>query len=100
MKLTSLADLGQLKNAPQSSDGGWQDAPLPVLPTPKISGFVDLTGQKIGRLRVIGYAGPALKQRSALWVVQCACGRYSRRRSSNLRAPDAAQRAHCQRCID
>lgn len=44
----------------------------------------DLTGQRFGRLTVVGYAGKN-KQRFALWLCQCDCGTKRTVRSSSLR---------------
>jgi hypothetical protein len=58
----------------------------------------DFTGQKIGRLTVIGCADMPSKDHGARWVVRCICGYYEIRRSGTLSKPDYAARAKCSVC--
>jgi len=44
---------------------------------PNRPGFIDKTGEKIGRLTVVGYAGSS-KERIALWFCRCECGNFTR----------------------
>lgn len=43
-------------------------------PMPQHWRFTDLTGQKFGRLTVLGYAGRSNTGRNNLWVCECECG--------------------------
>src|ERR1700678_3037630 len=36
--------------------------------------FIDLTGETIGRLTVIAFAGKRGREREALWSCRCVCG--------------------------
>ncbi|KJS40374.1 MAG: hypothetical protein VR70_05915 [Rhodospirillaceae bacterium BRH_c57] len=54
------------------------DAPQQVRPVPKNT--QDLTGLRVGRLRVIG-----LLIDKPLWLVRCDCGKYEARRSKSLK---------------
>lgn len=61
------------------------------------SHFVDLTGQVIGRLTVLGMAldDPRRGQKGALWVCRCACGKYVGQRTKSLKA---GSRDRCDDC--
>jgi hypothetical protein len=48
------------------------------------SGFVDLTGQQFGRLKVLYFAGRC-RDRLSVWACQCACGNYSLALTASLR---------------
>lgn len=51
---------------------------------------VDLTGQRFGRLRVLGQDGYTRVSRNAVWVCQCDCGNTARVDSGMLRHGDTA----------
>jgi len=53
-------------------------SPFPTRLVPKNS--VDLTGESVGRLTVIGLA-----EKRGMWVVRCDCGRYTMRRAKAIR---------------
>ena len=58
--------------------------------------FVDLTGAKVGWLRVLGiYDGKTHKM--AKWVVRCVCGHYEVRTSKALKNPNN-QNDKCYKC--
>lgn len=50
--------------------------------------FIDMTGQKFGRLVVLGHAGTHIKaggQKASLWLCRCSCGSAIKALGSNLR---------------
>lgn len=50
-----------------------------------MSKLIDLTGQRFGRLVVIGLSSPGGKNKPAIWNCQCDCGRLTSVRSCHLR---------------
>lgn len=72
----------------------WSDLPLPTIGTPKEG--PQLTGRKVGRLVVIGYAGS--RSSGARWVVRCACGMFGHQRSKFLLSENAKVRGMCPKC--
>ncbi len=54
--------------------------------------FVDLTGERIGRLTVLGLAAGE----SGLWACRCACGRIVGRRAKGLK--EKSSEAMCNAC--
>lgn len=62
--------------------------PIPVNPQ-----FVDFTGEKKGRLRIVGYAG------AGRWIARCVCGKYTKRSTQAWRkAGDDASHFMCPEC--
>lgn len=57
---------------------------------------MDLTGERNGRVEIVGYGG-SRNGRGSLWVGRCDCGMYVRRRSSTWRKTDAPDTG-CERC--
>ena len=57
------------------------------------NGFVDLSGQRVGRFTVIGMAS----QINAMWVVRCDCGRYATRTSKAIKNPNNSSDC-CEHC--
>ena len=57
------------------------DVPFPSKPPPNTPQFIDLTGQKFGKLTVVGYARDQgnTNTSGALFNVRCVCGRYEQR---------------------
>lgn len=75
------------------------DAPPPMKAVTKYlerPGFIDLTGHQFGRLRVVGMSADDSKDKGALWVCRCVCGRYVGRRTSRLKKVDSE--AMCNVC--
>lgn len=74
---------------------GCTDSPLPLqtmpLPVDAVPQLPDLTGLRVGRLRVIGFSA----NRNARWVCRCDCGMYTLRKTSALRRGTAAP---CDQC--
>lgn len=70
-----------------------QDSPLPLptMPVPNNGTLPDLTGSRVGRLRVIGYSA----DRKARWVCRCDCGMYTLRKTPALRNGTSAP---CDQC--
>lgn len=66
------------------------DVPLPTKPV--LPSCLDLTGQKFGRLTVLGQA-----DKKSAWVVKCICGTYSHRKAKVLRGRDEGAKM-CARC--
>lgn len=58
--------------------------PIPVKDFPGQKDH-DLTGEKFGRLKVIGYYGKGSGTRTGKWVVKCLCGNYELRRAAALK---------------
>lgn len=56
-------------------------------------GFLDLTGQRVGRFMVLGLARDFARQ----WVVRCDCGRYSTRHAKAIKNPANTQ-DRCEHC--
>lgn len=72
-------------------------APLPLgKPDRSQPQFVDYTGRRRGRMRVIGYVRAGPNDSGARWLVQCECSMYELRRSRALR--NANQDDMCRRC--
>jgi hypothetical protein len=69
-------------------------APPPTKPAP--NGVPDLTGNVVGRLRVIGYLN-SHPRRGAAWLVRCSCGDYEYRRSKSILNPSNTL-DRCQEC--
>lgn len=59
--------------------------------------FINLTGAKVGWLRVLGLFDDPLPHRRALWVVRCVCGHYEVRTSRALNNP-GNQDDKCYKC--
>jgi hypothetical protein len=57
------------------------------------NGFVDLSGQRVGRFTVIGMAS----QINAMWVVRCDCGRYTTRTAKAIKNPQNTN-DRCEHC--
>ncbi len=76
----------------------WTDLPLPTRPitAAQLCQLPALTGRRIGRLTVVGYAGPGAS--GARWVVRCDCGMYGHQRTKSLTAGHAKTRGMCPRC--
>ena len=72
---------------------GCQDSPLPLptMPVPNNGTLPDLTGSRVGHLRVIGFSA----ERNGRWVCRCDCGMYTLRKTSALRKGTAAP---CDQC--
>lgn len=51
---------------------------------PQVHNFVDRTGQKFGRLTVIGYAGQD-KERKSMWFCRCKCQKITKVQIANLK---------------
>jgi hypothetical protein len=74
------------------------DTPLRVAPITRqlrmCPTFDDLTGNRAGRLTVLGLSADFNRQ----WVVRCDCGRYSTRRKKSILNPENTQDrcAHCR----
>lgn len=73
------------------------DLPLAIRPLTKSElwhkDFRDLTGRRVGRFTVLGASLDFPKH----WVVRCACGRYSTRRSRAIKNPENTQ-DRCEHC--
>lgn len=54
--------------------------------------FVDLTGLKAGRLKVLGIAADPYLSSGQRWVVRCVCGAYEVRRAKYLKACAAGEK--------
>lgn len=75
------------------------DYPPTTLPLPSPGkSFVDLTGTRFGRFRVVGYMGKRRDDRPAQWLVRCDCGDYETRSTKAIkRAAEGADRCYvCQ----
>ncbi len=74
------------------------DLPLPVAPFPGPE-EADMTGLKVGRLAVVGYAEVQSNRHvgGATWVVRCSCGRFERRKTRTLKKSVPA-RLMCVQC--
>ena len=87
---------------PNVAEVGWQDHPRPVVPLPPNvdhnPAWRNLTGQRIGRVRVLGYAGRNQATTSSRWSVRCDCGKYGCFSSKFLRSEAAQSRAMCPWC--
>jgi hypothetical protein len=71
-------------------------APLPCGPKPDTPQFVDLTGMKVGRLTVVGYAVQTGENKSgSLWNVRCVCGFYEQRRRKALLKATSTSCSEC-----
>jgi hypothetical protein len=79
------------------------EVPLPMKPyavSRRRPGDVDLTGVRFGRFTVLGvYDHPVDEgqDKGRLWVVRCACGRYTTRRSKAVRNPNNSD-DRCDEC--
>lgn len=71
----------------------WTAPPLPEARLP--AGVEDLSGRRVGRLRVVRYHRRHPKLGSQ-WLVRCDCGDYELRRTKALR--DTGERAMCAAC--
>jgi hypothetical protein len=64
--------------------------PLPIrMPTPHELGqptFIDLKGQRIGRLAVLGISAAFVSTAGMNWVVRCVCGSYETRKAKYIKA--------------
>mgnify|MGYP000896905017 CR=1 FL=1 len=56
-------------------------------------GFLDLTGRRFGRFKVLGFARDFKRQ----WVVRCDCGRYSTRSAKAVKN-QANTQDRCEHC--
>ena len=65
--------------------------PLPIMPAPVSAELTDLTGLRVGRLRVIGFSA----ERKARWVCRCDCGMYTLRKTPTIKKGTAAP---CDQC--
>lgn len=71
------------------------DLPLPIIKlTVKNTNFVDLTGQRVGRLLVLGISAASLGSR---WVCRCDCGHYTIRTARAIKSAENAQ-DRCSHC--
>ena len=95
-----VAAKGDQFNFVPARDQKTSHVPCPSRPPPADSSFVDLTGQRIGKLTVIGYArDQGSKQTSgSLFNVKCVCGLYEQRRRKALTCPEYSKRAACSEC--
>ena len=77
-------------------------APPRIVAAPSDPGFTDLTGQRAGRLTVLGYTDAASRQSSAgaPWACRCDCGDFTIARSKSIRACQRGDRfpLMCARC--
>lgn len=48
--------------------------------------FIDMEGQRFGRLTVLRYTGESDKNRQAVWECQCDCGNIIKARGTSLRS--------------
>lgn len=62
----------------------WRYPVASIIPIPSNSRFQDITGQRFGRLTVLGYAG--CHQRRRLWLCKCDCGQSKLAENGNLRS--------------
>jgi hypothetical protein len=86
-KQTALAmGGGQAYAPPQASGQPTYYAPPPLRTVPIDPSFTDLTGNKFGRLTVLGLAAAGLDGKRARWACRCTCGKYSTHRPSALLA--------------
>lgn len=73
------------------------DTPLRLAPITNdlfsCPGFADLTGMKVGRFVVLGKSADF----KGSWVVRCACGKYSTRRSKAIKNLENTQ-DRCEHC--
>lgn len=82
---------GEHYDTKSNPDAYEYDAPIPTRPAPKQ--VEDFTGQRKGRLTVIGWSHRHKKR----WVVRCDCGIYGVRTTRALRNPkNIADR--CSKC--
>lgn len=76
--------------APNQSGKVHSADPLPVrMPMPQELGqptFVDLKGQRIGRLTVLGISAAFVSTAGTNWVVRCVCGSYETRKAKYIKA--------------
>jgi hypothetical protein len=63
----------------------WDIAP-PTKPVP--DNCPDLTGQRKGRMRIVGYLGRQKTAKTSRWLARCDCGRFEPRRGDNWRKAD------------
>ena len=54
----------------------------------------NITGNKYGYLKVVGYYGKG--RRTALWVVECLCGRYDVFMAKGLKRGNVTKCSHCK----
>jgi hypothetical protein len=84
----------------RSVTGDWDvvsETPLPTRPFRGHAGH-DLTGQKRGRLTIIGQSHRTkANAKGVAWVVKCTCGSFAERRTSGWKKM-AEDRAMCARC--
>ncbi len=59
----------------------------------RTSGFVELSGRRVGRLAVIGLASAI----PARWVLRCDCGRYTTRTAKAIKNPKNTN-DRCEHC--
>ena len=86
-KQTALAMKGgEVYTPPQESDQPTYYAPPPLRAAPNDPSFKDLTGNKFGRLTVLGLAAAGLDGKKTRWACCCTCGKYSTHRPSTLLA--------------
>lgn len=82
----------QCKGQPVDSD-----LPIQVMAITNVihnrQGFTDLTGQRIGRLTVLGMSS----QTPNRWVCRCDCGRYTQRTAKAIKNPENSQ-DRCSHC--
>jgi len=59
----------------------------------RASGFIELSGRRVGRLAVIGLASAI----PARWVLRCDCGRYTTRTAKAIKNPKNTN-DRCEHC--
>jgi hypothetical protein len=74
-KESDLEDRFEIKNRDQKIDVEFWENPRKHKKTPHNPDFIDLTGETIGRLTVIGWLG------KGSWQCRCLCGRYTGRKA-------------------
>jgi hypothetical protein len=70
--------------------------PLPMRPVP--AQIPDMTGQRCGRLTVIGLAVQRAQRGKSRWVCRCVCGYYALRSTKAITNPDNQVHERCERC--
>lgn len=77
------------------------DVPIETQPLPRTD-MTDLSGEKIGRLKVVGYWGfrvGSCGSKERIWVTRCDCGYYTKRRQKFLQSSHARDIAKCNHCM-
>lgn len=62
-----------------------------------IGGNLDLTGNKVGRLTVVGLLDAVKGQHGATWVCRCQCGKYTSRKAKAIQNPNNTD-DRCEQC--